>query len=69
MAKDLTGFDGCRMVFKRSTGYFLEPSNIDSFSTKLRDGKIYWIRYQSDALHGSFCMVGDVIVLLDLKEP
>lgn len=66
---DLTGLDGCGFVFRQKNNECLEPTNLNDFSIKLIDGDEYWIKYENDSIHGSYCMVGDVIILSDLKTP
>ena len=67
--QDLTGLDACGLVFKLKNSEILEPTNLNDFSIKLNTGNEYWIKYEKDPLHGSYCMVGDVVILLDLKAP
>jgi hypothetical protein len=67
--KDLTGLDACGLVFLQKDKTFLEPTNINAFGIKLERENEYWIKFEKDNLHGSFCMVGDVINLLELKIP
>jgi hypothetical protein len=67
--QDLTGLDGCGLVFKLNDSKVLEPINLNDFSIKLNAGNEYWIKYEEDPLHGSYCMAGDVVILLDLKSP
>jgi len=69
LLQDLTGLDGCGLVLKLNDSKLLEPTNLSDFSIKLNAGNEYWVKYEIDPLHGSYCMVGDVVILLDLKAP
>ena len=67
--KDLTGIDGCNILFQRKGKQQLEASNLNEFIFEVREDNEYWIKYEEDTIHGSYCMVGTVIVLIDLKGP
>lgn len=67
--KDLTGLDGCGFVFLQKSNTYLEPLNINDFDIKLKAGNEYWIKYENQTRYGSFCMVGDVVIVDDLKIP
>ena len=67
--KNLTGLDGCGFVFLQKSNAYLEPINIKDFNIKLKVGNEYWLKYEDDPTHGSYCMVGDVVIIIDLKIP
>jgi hypothetical protein len=68
--QDLTGLDACGLVLKlNNSNEMLEPLNLNDFSINLITGNEYWIKYEINLRYGSFCMVGDVVTLLDLKAP
>jgi hypothetical protein len=66
--KNLTGFDGCGFVFQKNDGNYLEPTNKKDFTIDYTDGKKYYIKYNIDNNTGSFCMVGKMIKIAELKE-
>jgi hypothetical protein len=68
--QDLTGLDACGLVLKlNNSNEVLEPLNLNDFSIKLTTGNEYWIKYEIDPRYGSFCMVGDMVRLLEFKAP
>lgn len=67
--EDLTGLDGCGYVLKLNSSEVLEPLNLSEFSINKVEGNEYWITYEKKPLLGSYCMVGDVVLLLDIKVP
>lgn len=69
LLKDLTGLDACGYVFLQKSNAYLEPININDFNIALKEGDEYWVKYSNDPTHGSYCMVGEVVVLIDLKIP
>ncbi len=68
LLKDLTGLDGCTLVFQKKDNTYLEPVNLNDFNLQLEIGKEYWIKFEESA-SGTYCMVGDVIELQDIKVP
>lgn len=66
--KDLTGFDGCTLVFQKIDNKYLEPINLPDFNLQLEIGKEYWIQFETSS-YGTYCMVGDVIQLKDVRNP
>lgn len=66
--KDLTGLDACTLVFQKTDNEYLQPINLNDFNLQLEVGKEYWIKFESTFL-GTYCMVGDVVRLLDIRTP
>jgi hypothetical protein len=66
--RDLTGLDGCSLVLQKTDNEYLEPINLDEFNVQLEVGKEYWIMYENPS-SGSYCMVGEVVQLLDIRPP
>jgi len=66
--RDLTGLDGCSLVLQKTDKSYLEPINLDEFDVQFEVGKEYWVKYENPSL-GSYCMVGDVVQLLDIRPP
>ncbi|HLF32665.1 MAG TPA: hypothetical protein VI583_00420 [Cyclobacteriaceae bacterium] len=67
--KNLTGLDDCNLMFQRKNKQYMEASNLNEFIFEVSENDEYWIKYEEDSVHGSYCMVGMVIVLIDLKGP
>jgi hypothetical protein len=66
--RDLTGLGGCTLVLQKRDNEYLEPTNLDEFDVQFEVGKEYWIIYENPS-SGSYCMVGDVVQLLDIRTP
>ena len=65
---DLTGLDGCGLVFEQQNGDRLEPLNLSAYSIELEVGETYQVLYKvrSDAM--SVCMVGQTIEILCIQK-
>ena len=66
---DYTGLDGCGMLIDLDNGTILEPTNLNDFQfdVNIVDGQKVWVSYHEVAA-GSICMVGEVVVIDDLKK-
>jgi hypothetical protein len=58
---DYTGLDGCGWVIRLDEGETLEPTNLQSFGIKLKEGKKVWITYTELNDLASICMVGPIV--------
>ncbi len=65
--KNLTGFDGCGWVLELDNGSKLEPENLSDFEIELVEGKDVHLKY-SESQGGSFCMVGQKVIIDCLTE-
>jgi hypothetical protein len=61
--------DACGLVFLQKSNAYLEPININDFNITLKEGNEYWVKYSKDNAHGSYCMGGEVVVIIDLTIP
>jgi len=63
------GVAGCGLLFQKSDNSILEPSNLTDFDLDLNVGKEYWIKYDVSPNQGSYCMMGEVVLITDIKKP
>ena len=62
------GIDGCVYAFQKTDNSYLEITNLDDFVTNPRIGNKYLIKYKLAEQQMSFCMLGPVIVIVELKK-
>jgi len=67
--RDMTGLDGCSLVLQKSDNKYLEPTNLEEFNLLYEVGKEYWIKFENPYPGGGYCMIGDVVQLLDIRPP
>lgn len=67
--RNMTGLDGCSLVLQKTDKSFLEPTNLDEFDLQYEVGKEYWIKFENPFPGGGYCMVGDVVQLIDIRRP
>ena len=67
--RNMTGLDGCGLVLQKSDNKYLEPTNLDEFDLQYEVGKEYWIKFENPYPSGSYCMLGDVVQLIDIRPP
>ena len=63
-----SGIDGCVYVFKKTNNKYLEITNLDDFVASPVIGNKYQIRYKLAVQQVSYCQMGAVIVIIELKE-
>ena len=68
--KNFTGLDGCGFLFVLKDNKRLEPCNSNGFSIEFKEGKKYWLKYELATSNCySICMAGDLVTIIDIKEP
>jgi len=68
--KNFTGLDGCGFLFVLKDNKRLEPCNRNEFSIDLKEGKKYWLKYETATSNCySICMAGELVTIIDIKEP
>jgi hypothetical protein len=65
---DLSGIDCCGFVFIKHDGKTLDPINVEDFLAEYIEGEKYWIKYKIAYDAVNCCMVGDLILIVELKE-
>lgn len=66
--KNLTGLDGCSWVIELDDKSKLEPLNLDVFDLELVENKEIKFKYHERTDLGSFCMVGVVVEIDEIKD-
>ncbi len=64
-----SGIGGCGLLFQKLDNSILEPGNLLDFDLDLNVGKEYWIKYDVSPNQGSYCMMGEVVLIIDIKKP
>ncbi len=60
--------DGCTWLIELKDKKILQPVNIEKFNLKLKDGKKLKFTYAPLKKSAGFCMMGDMVELLDVKK-
>jgi len=66
--KDLSGLDGCGWIIELNNNTKLEPINLNLFDLELVENKKVEIKYIKRTDLGSFCMVGQIIEIEEIKN-
>ncbi|RIJ49942.1 hypothetical protein D1614_04155 [Maribellus luteus] len=66
--KNLTGLDGCGWVIELDDKSKLEPLNLDAFDLELAENKEIKFKYHERTDLGSYCMVGVVAEIDEIKD-
>ncbi len=65
---DLTGLDGCTLVFETLDGSRLEPLNLNAQDIEKVVGASYKIEYSERPDYASICMVGTIIEITCIER-
>ena len=65
---DLVNLDGCHYVIRLDDGTYLEPINMDSFSSILRNNQRVHFSYEKIPESASVCMLGEIVKIIWIEE-
>jgi hypothetical protein len=60
--------DGCTWLIELQHKKILQPTNIEKFNIKLKDGKRIKFTFKSLKNVAGFCMVGEIVEIIEIKK-
>ena len=65
---DISNVDGCGYVIQLDDGTYLEPDNLETFSTIIKNNQRVHLCYEKIPKKASICMLGEVVSIVWIEE-